>query len=209
MDVSPFNGQGGVINYQNFHDPSSNYAPSNFDIRQSLKSSMVYQLPFGKGRTFLNKNRFLDTGVGGWQVSVISINQSGNPFTVTYDGPNSSYSLAGAWYPNVKHPAQNIHKTLNEWYDPTAFAVAANGTFGNSQRNSLRAHGIDTQNASMGKTFHIVEGVNLQFRADATNVFNHPNFDAPNGNFNDQGAGIISNTTVGGRNMQISSRLEF
>jgi len=209
MDVSPFNGQGGSINYQNFHDPSSNYAPSNFDIRESLKSSMVYQLPFGKGRTFLNNNRLLDTAVGGWQVSVISINQSGNPFTVTYDGPNSSYSLAGAWYPNVKHPAQNIHKTLNKWYDPTAFAVAANGTFGNSQRNSLRAHGIDTQNASMGKTFHIVEGVNLQFRADATNVFNHPNFDAPNGNFNDQGAGIISGTTVGGRNMQISARIEF
>ncbi len=219
MDVSPFNGAGGNVNFQNFHDPASNYAPSNFDIRESLKTSVVYQLPLGRGRTFLNHNRLLDTAIGGWQVSVISINQSGNPFTVTYNGPNNSYSLAGSWYPNVLGPAQNINRTLQEWYNPAAYAVAANGTFGDSGRNSLRAHGVDTQNAELGKTFHIVEGVNLQFRADATNVFNHPSFDAPDGNFNDpvnlstpdrpQGAGTISNTTVGGRNMQISARIEF
>jgi len=219
MDVSPFNGAGGNINFQNFHSPSSNYAPSNFDIRQSLKTSLVYQLPFGKGRTFLNHNRLLDPAIGGWQVSVISINQSGNPFTVTYNGPNNSYSQAGSWYPNVVHPAQKGKKTMQQWYDPTAFVVAANGTFGNSQRNSLRAHGIDTQNAALGKTFHIVEGVGLQFRADATNVFNHPNFGAPDGNFNDpvnlstpdrpQGAGTIGSTTIGGRNLQISARIEF
>src|SRR5579859_3264523 len=219
MDVSPFNGQGGTINYQNFHDPSSNYAPSNFDIRESLKTSLVYQLPFGKGRTFLNNNRLLDTAVGGWQASVISINQGGNPFTVTYNGANNSYSQAGSWYPNFLRPAQNGKKSLEQWYDPTAFATAANGTFGNSRRNSLRAPGIDTQNASIGKTFSIVEGVGLQFRADATNVFNHPNFGAPDGNFNDpvnlstpgrpQGAGTIGSTTVGGRNLQISARIEF
>jgi Carboxypeptidase regulatory-like domain len=219
MDVSPFNGAGGTVNYQNFHSPSSNYAPSNFDIRESLKTSVVYQLPFGLGRSFLNKNRLLDAVIGGWQVSAISINQSGNPFTITYNGSNNSYSQAGAWYPNVVKPAQSGPKSLAQWYDPTAFVVAANGTFGNSGRNSLRAHGIDTQNASLGKSFHLYEKANLQFRADATNVFNHPNFDAPDGNFNDpvnlstpgrpQGAGAISGTTIGGRNMQISARIEF
>ena len=209
MDVSPFNGQGGNVFYQNFHDPRSNYGPSNFDIRQSLKTSVVYQLPFGKGRAFLNHNRLLDTGIGGWQVSMISINQGGNPFTVQTGGTNNSYALAGNWYPDVVHPAQNIHKTLQEWYDPTAFKVAANGTFGNSTRNSLRAPGIDTQNAELGKTFHIVGRVNFQLRADATNVFNHPNFDAPDGNFDLPGAGTISSTTVNGRNMQISARIEF
>jgi hypothetical protein len=219
MDVSPFNGAGGTVNFQNFHDPASNYAPSNFDIRESLKTSLVYELPFGKGRTYLNSNRLLDAAIGGWQVSVISINQTGNPFTVTFNGPNNSYSQAGSWYPNVLRPAQTGSKTLQQWYDPTAYVVAANATFGDSRRNSLRAHGIDTQNASLGKTFHLFENVNLQFRADATNVFNHPNFDAPDGNFNDpvnlstpgrpQGAGAISATTVGGRNMQISARIEF
>lgn len=220
MDVSPFNGQGGTINYQNFHDPASNYAPSNFDIRDSLKSSIVYQLPFGIGRTWLNRNRLLDQAVGGWQLSAIVINQTGNPFTATYNGPNNSYSQAGSWYPNVLHRAQSgFKKSINEWYDPTAFSVAPNGTFGNSRRNSLRAPGIDTTNLSMGKTFHLNENVGLQFRADASNVFNHPSFDAPDGNFNDpvnlstpdrpQGAGTISNTTVGGRNMQISARISF
>ena len=61
----------------------------------------MYQLPFGLGRTWLNKNRLLDAGIGGWQVSAIVINQTGNPFTVTYNGANNSYSQAGSWYPNV------------------------------------------------------------------------------------------------------------
>jgi len=220
MDVSPFNGQGGTINFQNAHDPHSNYAPSNFDIRDSLKSSVVYQLPFGKGRTWLNKNRLLDEGIGGWQVSAIVINQTGNPFTVTYNGPNNSYSQAGAWYPNVLRPAQkSITKSLDEWYDPTAYVTAPNATFGDSRRNSLRAAGIDTTNLSLGKTFNFNERIGLQLRADASNLFNHPDFDAPDGNFNDpvnlstpgrpQGAGTIGGTTVAGRNMQISARITF
>ena len=220
MDVSPFNGQGGTINFQNAHDVGSNYAPSNFDIRESLKSSIVYQLPFGLGRTWLNKNRLLDAGIGGWQVSAIVINQTGNPFTVTYNGSNNSYSQAGAWYPNVLHNAQaGIRKSINEWYDPTAYVIASNATFGDSRRNSLRAPGVDTTNLSMGKTFHFTEGIGLQFRADASNVFNHPDFDAPDGNFNDpvnlstpgrpQGAGTIGGTTVGGRNMQITGQITF
>jgi hypothetical protein len=219
MDVSNFNGQGGNIHFQNSHDPRSNYAPSNFDIRDSLKSSIVYQLPFGTGRRWLNKNHLLDEGIGGWQVSAIVINQTGNPFTVTYNGANNSYSQAGSWYPNVLRPAQNIKKSINEWYDPTAYAVAANATFGNSRRNSLRAPGIDTTNLSIGKTFNFIHDVGLQIRADASNVFNHPDFDAPDGNFNDpvnlstpgrpQGAGTIGATTVGGRNMQLSARISF
>jgi hypothetical protein len=180
----------------------------------------VYQLPFGIGRTWLNKNRLLDEGIGGWQVSAIVINQTGNPFTVTYNGANNSYSQAGSWYPNVLRPAQSgIKKSINEWYDPTAYVIAANGTFGDSRRNSLRAPGIDTTNLSLGKTFEFTEGIGLQIRADASNVFNHPDFDAPDGNFNDpvnlstpgrpQGAGTIGGTTVGGRNMQISARISF
>jgi hypothetical protein len=179
----------------------------------------VYQLPFGMGRTWLNKNRLLDEGIGGWQVSAIVINQTGNPFTITYDGANNSYSQAGAWYPNVLRPAQNINKSINEWYDPTAYVAAANGTFGDSRRNSLRAAGIDTTNLSLGKTFRITETVGLQLRADTSNVFNHTNFDAPDGNFNDpvnlstpgrpQGAGTVGATTVPGRTMQISARIAF
>ena len=219
MDVAPFNGQGGTINYQNFHDTKSNYAPSNFDIRESLKGSVIYLLPFGKGQRFLNKNYLLDTLIGGWQASTIFILQSGNPFTVTYSGNNDSYSQAGSWYPNILHPAQNGRKTISQWYDPTAFQVAKAGTFGNSRRNSLRTPGIGTDNFSLGKTFHGSFGTAFELRADATNVLNHPNFGAPDGNFNDpinlstaerpHGAGTISSTSVGGRRVQVSAHLSF
>lgn len=220
MDISPFNGQGGTVNYQNFHDPASNYAPSNFDLRQSLKTSIVAQLPFGKGRRWLNRNALLDSVIGGWQVSAITVDQTGYPFTITYNGPNNSYSQAGSWYPNVVRNAQTgIHKSMNMWYDPSAYVIAANGTFGNSRRNSLRAPGMNTANMSVGKNFHLLEGITMQVRADASNVFNHPCFDAPDGNFNDpinlstpnrpHGAGTIGSTTVGGRSMQLSAHLSF
>jgi hypothetical protein len=83
----------------------------------------------------------------------------------------------------------------------------------------LRAPGIDTTNLSLGKNFTFAEGIGLQIRGDASNVFNHPDFGAPDGNFNDpvnlstpgrpQGAGTIGSTTVNGRNMQLSARISF
>ena len=220
MDVSPFNGQGGTVNFQNFHDPGSNYAPSNFDIRHSMKTSVVYQIPFGIGRRWLNHNRLLDAGIGGWQISAIVIDQTGNPFTVTYNGPNNSYSQAGSWYPNIVGPAQQgFSKSMNQWYNPNAYVIAQNGTFGNSRRNSLTEPAVNTANMSMGKDFHLFESTVLQFRADAGNVFNHTSLGTPDGNFNDpvnlstplrpQGAGTINNTVVGGRSMQISAHLTF
>ena len=154
MDVSPFNGAGRHQSTSRMPTMlASNYGPANFDIRHSLKSSIVYQLPFGKGRRWAEHKSCARTQtIGGWQVSAIVINQTGNPFTVTYNGANNSYSQAGSWYPNVLRPAQTgFHKSINEWYDPTAYATAANGTFGDSRRNSLRRAGVNTTNLSLRK----------------------------------------------------------
>ena len=67
------------------------------------KGYILYQLPFGRGRQFLNSNALVDAIIGGWQVSDTLIIQSGQPFTAVMKADNS-YSLAGsnfAWYPNV------------------------------------------------------------------------------------------------------------
>jgi hypothetical protein len=226
MDSSGWGGRGGPQNYQNSYDPRANYSNSNFDVRNAFKGNIVYELPFGLGRQFLNKNRLLDGAVGGWQVSGIVILSSGNPFTVT-SGQNT-YAQDGASFPNwtgiSTKPAGG--RTLSEWFNPAAFSLPANGTFGDVRRNSVYGPGLEIVNLSAGKKFTIHEQVKLQIRADATNAFNHPSFGLPGNGTAELSTGStqapgqaytatsaggqqITDTTEGGRNMQLGARLEF
>jgi Carboxypeptidase regulatory-like domain len=221
MDSSGWGGHGGTQAYQNSYDARANYGRSNFDIRHALKVSVVYELPFGVGREFLNKNVVADAVVGGWQLSIIGMAQSGNPFTVTYGGNNNGdYAQAGSWRPNLVGDPNVAHRTIAGWFNPAAYAMPTAGTFGDNGRNTLTGPGLSELNASLGKTFSVTERIKLQVRADANNVLNHASFGTPDTNFDDPvdttstpgrptGAGTISTTTVNGRNMQLSARLSF
>ncbi len=222
QDSAAEGGIGGTQIYQNSFRPSDNYGASNFDARNALKGNIVYQLPVGKGKTFLNNSSLLDAVVGGWQVSSTMIFNSGNPYTPYISGSNNSYSQAGNWYPNVIGNPLPQHRTIQNWYNPAAFALPANGTFGDMRRNSLVGPGLSVVNLSAGKTFTVHEGVQLQIRADSTNAFNHPSFGPPNQSlvpdstpgpggittFSQTGTSI-SQVTVGGRTMQLNAHLTF
>jgi hypothetical protein len=234
MDSSGWGSRAGTQPYQNAYNPAANYSNSNFDVRNAFKGSAIYQLPFGKGRAFLNNNRFLDEIVGGWQGTGTIVLLGGQPFTVTMK-TNNSYAQAGSWYPNL---VGNPHLTsrgpfhgTNQWFNEAAFAQPANGTFGTFKRNTLYGPGLDRVNFSLGKTFAIWENVGLQIRADANNLFNHPSFGLPGPGTPLQlsvcadttsagcvgssigavatGTSTIRSTTVGGRTMQLGARLTF
>ncbi len=228
MDSSGWGSRAGVQAYQNSYNPAANYSNSNFDVRNAFKGSAVYQLPFGKGRAFLNNNLFLDEVFGGWQAAGTLVLQGGQPFTVTMK-TNNSYAQAGSWFPNlignplaVNHAVQ--HGT-NQWFNEAAFAQPTNGTFGTFRRNTLYGPGLDRTNLSLGKTFAIWESVGLQIRADANNLFNHASFQLPTSSLAicssatsvgcsavgavTTGTSTIRSTTVGGRTMQLGARLTF
>lgn len=220
QDSSGWGSRAGPQDFQNSYDPGANYANSNFDVRHAFKGYAVYQLPFGKGKQFLNGSRALDEAVGGWQIAGTVVLQTGNPFTVY--GNQANYSLAGAVFPNWNPGVswKPSGQSINNWFNPAAFLEPAPGTWGNVRRNSLFGPGINTFNLSAAKGFDIPfkEGVNVEFRADAQNVFNHPAFGTPN-NTNLSGAagvgqpysgtGPITSTTVGGRNLQLALRVSF
>ena len=177
-------------------------------------------MPFGKTRRFLNQNAVADAVVGGWQLSLIGIAQSGNPFTVTYGEANLSYSQAGSWRPNLIGDPHVAHRSISEWFNPAAFVAPTPGTFGDLGRNTIYGPDLTELNASLGKIFSFREGVQLQIRIDANNALNHPSFGPPDTNFDDpvdltsdpgrpSGAGTISSTTVNGRNIQLGARLSF
>ena len=211
QDSSGWGSRGGNQYYQSAYNPAANYSLSNFDVPNAFKGAVVYQLPFGKGRTFLKNGGVLDAIVGGWQASTIFVTQSGTPFTLLVSGTNGSNSLAGNWYPNIVGNPSLSNQTIAQWYNPAAFAQPAANTFGNAGRNILRGPGLTDFDFSLGKnfTFPKFERMNLQLRMDAANILNHPSFNNPNNSIGNPNAGQITSTTVGGRNIQLGARLSF
>lgn len=234
-DSSGWGSHAGPIQYQSSYDPKANYGASNFDQRNAFKGSVVYQLPFGNGKQFLNHSKLLDEAVGGWQVSSTIVLSTGHPFTVTDANEHLTYANGGGAYPNW-NPNVSVkpaHRTIQNWFNPGAFTRPADGTFGNVKRNSLYGPGLSLVNISAHKEFTLVEAwkhdVKLQFRADAFNAFNHAGFDVPSngaqvvgasgpgGAYTSTNAGTpgasgvyqISSLTVGGRKIQYALRLTF
>jgi len=220
QDSSGWGSRGGPQDFQDATNPSANYSNSNFDVRHAFKGYAVYQLPFGKGKQFLNSNRLLDEVIGGWQIAGTVVLQTGNPFTVY--GDQNTYALAGTQFPDLNPGVswKPAHQTISNWFNPDAFLKPADGSFGNVRRNSLYGPKLNVFNMSAGKSFAIParEGMSVEFRADAANVFNHPSFGVPdNRNLGGApavgqaytGTAPISTVTEGGRNLALSLRVTF
>ncbi len=218
QDSSGWGSRAGPQDYQNASNPAANYSNSNFDVRNAFKGYAVYQLPFGRGKRFLSNNAFLDEAVGGWQISTTVVLQTGNPFSVY--GDQANYSLAGTQFPNwAPGVSPSAGRSIHNWVNTAAFTKPADGTWGDVRRNSLYGPGIDTFNLSAAKSFGLPwEGINIQFRADAQNVFNHASYGTPGSTNLGGAAGVgqpysnttpITSTTVGGRNLQLALRVNF
>ncbi len=223
QDSSGWGSRAGPQDYQLALDPAANYSNSNFDVRHAFKGYAVYQLPFGKGKQFLNGSRPLDEAVGGWQVAGTVVLQTGNPFTVY--GNQANYSLAGTTFPNRVQGVSTTpaNRSINNWFNPAAFSQPADGTIGNVRRNSLYGPGINVFNLSAAKSFTVPyrEGIQVEFRADAQNVFNHASFGPPGNTHLGGSAGpgtpygggpgtyAINGVTVNGRDLQLALRVSF
>jgi hypothetical protein len=186
-DASNFFSSAGDANFpQNSYDLRGERGRSNFDVRHRLSVSYSYDLPFGRGRTYLDDNGFVSTMLTGWQTLGIVTLQSGRPFTVALlpeiDNSGTGRSLLGFGAndrPNVVGDPLAVTPTLERWFNTAAFSFPPPGTFGNAGRNILDGPGYQNFNASLMKNTKISERVSFQFRAEVFNLFNHPNFGLP------------------------------
>ena len=220
LDSAGWGSHSGNTNWQNAYNPSANYGNSNFDVRNAFKGYILYQLPFGRGRQFLNSsNSLVDAVIGGWQISDTLVVQSGQPFTPVMQ-TDTSYALSQSssgfvLYPNLIGNPTLANRGVRQWFNEAAFAPPAAGTFGNVHRNQLTGPGLTTTNLSLSKTFSIWEEVKLQVRGDAQNLFNHPGFGLPANQLTVvngavvTGSSTINSVTVPSRTMQVSARLSF
>jgi hypothetical protein len=205
-----------VLGTENIEDPSGkyprdSYGPISGITPQVLQFNYSYMLPLGQGQLlFSNAGPVVDKIVKGWQISGATDIQTGQPFSVTYTASTSVYPGAVSGRANqVGDPYQSgtisanptctpkagNTKTNAQWFNycaftaPTNSAGVAGGAYGTSGYNMLRGPGFQDWDMSLQKNTKWMEHYNIQLRADAFNLANHPNFAVPNS--------VISNTNVG------------
>ena len=182
-------------------------------MTHSFVGSFTAALPFGKGKHYLgSSSRGLDALIGGWQVNGIVSLRTGFPFSIAATDINFINQTFGQRADVVGNPhAGGFHKGVNEWFNINSFAQPAEGNYGNSSRDILRAPGVENVDASFFKSFTLIERLNLQTRFEAFNLFNHTNFGFPN-NFVPQSAALPNPSfgTIGsaapGRILQIAAK---
>jgi carboxypeptidase family protein len=208
------------------NEPQMIYNPFNFalnkgvaafSLRHQFNANYSYELPFGQGQHFgSGAHGAVNQIIGGWQWNGILTAQSGFPFT-----PQAGSNRTGngdSFNPDVVNinPAftgKVILGTPNRWYDPNAFLLPAAGTFGNVSRGSFIGPGFVDFDTSLFKTFKVTERVNLQFRAEVFNLFNHANFGTPSplvfaGTSFSPSAGVITQSAPS-RQLQFALKLNF
>jgi hypothetical protein len=186
-DASNFFSSAGDPNFpQNSHNVAAERGRSNFDVPHRLSVSYSWALPFGKGRQYLADDGWVTTALSGWETYGLITAQSGRPFTVALlpeiDNSGTGRSILGFGAndrPNLVGNPELSNQTTGQWFNTSAFAFPTPGTFGNAGRNILDGPGFQNVNVSLMKNTALTERVNLQFRAEAFNLFNHPNFNLP------------------------------
>lgn len=212
QDSSGWGSNAGAQVYQNAYAPMANYGPSNFDIRQMLKGHIGYELPFGKGRRWVNASKAADEAIGGWTLFGDFILQDGSPFTPRMS-VNNSYALSSnmVWFPNVVGNPYQVTggQNINSWYNVNAFAAPTPGTFGDMGRNAVIGPPLKNLNMQLKKTFRITERFKLDFSANASNALNHPSFALPDATIGPGHIGKITAVSVSSRNIELIAKLRF
>jgi len=191
-------------NVRNIFDESGEWAPSSFDHRHQFIASGVYQLPFFKDSAGLMK-----AICGDWRANAIFVAQAGAPFTVNLSVDRANIGAGPAQRPDqLRSPnLASGDRTPERWFDPSAFALPAQFTFGSAPRNSVLGPGFANMDFALAKTW-TMGSPQLEFRWEIFNLFNRANFDLPNRIFGNPNFGRIF-SAKNPREMQFGLRLSF
>lgn len=215
-------GSGGRASPQSFYNLRAEKAASDFDQKFNNTSSLVYELPVGRGRRYLAQMpKGADHVIGGWQLSVINNMWSGQPLNLTYNAPGNfqvSQTLPDwrggiSYRPNLTGPAMTpeAQRTIDNYLDRNSVVIPADPSqvFGNAGRNVARSYALYQMDFGLTKNFALPrEDMRLQFRTEAFNLLNKSNF--RNADFNRSNASFGRVTgTFPARQIQFALRLVF
>ncbi len=215
--------EGNTPSPQDGNNIRADYAQSDYNLPIANITSLVYELPFGKGRRFLNSSGVVNEVIGGWQISGINTMQAGTPFNITYT-PNSAqlvspqisatYRGANEYRPNLV-PGVPVtqgrgNRAANTGYvnyiNFSAFVLPpikdVNGAtlspFGNASRNPGRTPAFYQTDMALNKKFDTpIESLKIEFRTEFYNIFNHTNLYLPSTIGGTQGTTTVAAGTGG------------
>jgi hypothetical protein len=203
----------GVV--QNPYNSRDSRAVGSFDHAHNFTGNVLYALPFGTGKHFLN-NGVLGRIVGGFQLTAIVMLNTGVPLAITQSGTNG-LGVGSARPDVVGNPEQAAKAVRGKvdasgnviWFDPASFAVA-NGHFGSAPIRDahLRGPGFEEVDLGIQRDFRLHERLSLRFRAEAFNAFNHTNLSTPGQNINAADFGQVS-ASFDPRIVQVGLELRF
>ncbi len=195
------------------------YGPSSYDQPLNNTTSLLYDLPYGKGQRFGGSAPYLVRQVlGGWQLTIINTATSGSPLNLNYT-INSGFTVSDllTYRPNVTGPvlapSSAYTKTataLNGYFNNAKVVVPTGANpFGNAQRNVVREPNFIQLDLGLHKAFELWrEGTVLDFRGEAFNALNHVNYGDPDPNKADSTFGSIT-TFFPARQLQVAAKLIF
>jgi hypothetical protein len=207
---------GSFTSLQDPNKPGLERSLSTFDIPHVVQFSYTYDLPFGRHRALLgNMPRWADAIIGGWKTNGIWRIADGRPLAFTLADGNAIPTY-GAVRPNINGTPKRNHGSDwvdNYFADSSVFSRPADFTLGNAPRTlgSIRSPWSFTTDLSIAKQFTLKEEMNLEFRLEARNAFNHPVFGTPDTSVDDIGNfGVIFGTAGNGpREMQLAIKFNF
>jgi hypothetical protein len=177
-----------------------------------LVTSFTYELPFGRGKSMGSGwNPFLDAALGNWQFNGIFTLNSGLPIQIN-NPANTSFSFGGGQRPDsTGRDARVDNPTIDRWFDPTAFTIARNYTFGTMGRvhPTLKTDRVENLDLSVFKNFRVTESASFQFRAEAFNLANHPVFGTPANTVGAGNFGVVTSQANSPRQLQLALKFLF
>lgn len=187
---------------------------ASFDVRHRWVNSMVWDLPFGAGRRWLNTG-FSSWVLGGWQVSGIHTLQTGFPFTANLSGDTAGIGggtgailIRPNAVPGATWELPGGERSTARWFNTAAFSTPAAFTLGNVGRNTIIGPGMVNLDMMAAKSFRLREGMSLQFRGEFFNAFNTPNYNIVGRILNNPQFGRVQNQ-LDPRQIQFGLRLAF
>ena len=212
-------GTGGVGQIQDWNNLKAERSLASQDVSQRMVISYVLDLPFGHGKQYLSGLQGVsDKFVSGWGIDGVTVFQRGFPLKISYGGstPLSSLGLGiGTLRPSVVSGCNKSAggRTLSQWFNTACFVAPPDYGFGNEPRvdSSLRQDGVKNFDFSVFKrtTFGPGERMNLEFRTEFFNIFNHPQFAAPNTTQVSPNFGHVTSTLGNPRLVQFGLRFAF
>jgi hypothetical protein len=201
------NESAGWQGFLNNHDVARDHGLSSFDVAQRFVASFVWNLPFGKGERFGgDATGFKQAVIGGWQMNGIYLLQGGFPISIFAADVGGVLDTFGTNRADIVGDIHSGGGEINQWFNTAAFAQPALGSFGNSGRSILRGPGRNNLDLALFKNFFLPKNATLQFRVEAFNALNHPQWSGVSQNMTSSNFGVVTSAHPG-RIVQLGAKI--